>query len=89
MQINVLDAKTRLSQLIKAAQDGEEVIIANRGQPVVKLVRIAHVPRQTGARTAGKSGLLNWLAAHPMPAHVKRTPEQIAADLQAERDAWD
>ena len=31
MQINVLDAKNRLSELLKMAESGEEVIIARRG----------------------------------------------------------
>jgi prevent-host-death family protein len=35
MQVNVLEAKNRLSQLIKSAQAGEDVVIANRGEPVV------------------------------------------------------
>ncbi len=34
MQVNVLEAKNRLSQLIRAAQAGEDVVIANRGEPV-------------------------------------------------------
>ena len=33
MQVNILEAKKRFSQLIKAARAGEEVIIANRGEP--------------------------------------------------------
>ena len=39
MQVNILEAKNRLSELVKAAASGEEVIIANRGKPVAKLVR--------------------------------------------------
>jgi prevent-host-death family protein len=35
---NVHEAKTNLSQLIEAALRGEEVIIARRGVPAVKLV---------------------------------------------------
>jgi prevent-host-death family protein len=38
MQMNVADAKARLSELIAAAERGEEVIIARAGQPVVRLV---------------------------------------------------
>ena len=38
MQVNILEARNRLSQLIKAAQAGEEVVIANRGEPVARLV---------------------------------------------------
>ena len=36
MQVNILEAKNRLSQLIKSAQRGEEVVIANRGEPVAQ-----------------------------------------------------
>ena len=35
----MLEAKTQLSKLVEAALRGEEVVIANRGKPVVKLVR--------------------------------------------------
>ena len=33
MQVNIPEAKNRLSLLIKAAQAGEDVVIANRGEP--------------------------------------------------------
>lgn len=39
------DAKTQLSRLIELALQGDEVVIANRGQELVKLVPVA--PRQT------------------------------------------
>ena len=38
-QFNVHQAKTRLSQLLAQAEAGEEVVIARRGEPVVRLVR--------------------------------------------------
>jgi prevent-host-death family protein len=34
------EAKTRLSQLVDAAEHGEEVVIARRGKPAVRLVAI-------------------------------------------------
>jgi prevent-host-death family protein len=40
MQVDILEAKSRLSELIKSAQDRHEVVTANRGQPVVRLVPI-------------------------------------------------
>ena len=40
MNYNVHDAKSQLSKLIEQALAGEEVVIANRGKPVVKLVPI-------------------------------------------------
>lgn len=36
MQVNILKAKNQLSQLLKAAQAGEEIITANRGNPVAR-----------------------------------------------------
>ena len=35
---NMYEAKTRLSQLVQQALDGEEVILAKAGKPLVKLV---------------------------------------------------
>lgn len=45
------DAKTRLSELVAAAESGEEVIIARGGTPAVRLVALAveHPPVQLGA----------------------------------------
>jgi prevent-host-death family protein len=40
MQCNMLEAKNQLSKLVKAALAGEEVVIANKGVPVVKLIKI-------------------------------------------------
>jgi len=37
MRVGVLDAKNRLSELVAAAQRGEEVIITKRGEPVARL----------------------------------------------------
>ena len=39
MQVNMFEAKTQLSKLVEAVLRGEEVVIANRGKPVVKLVK--------------------------------------------------
>ena len=37
MQVTIHEAKTQLSRLIAAAERGEEVIIARRDKPVVRL----------------------------------------------------
>ena len=37
MQVNVLEAKSQLSKLVKAALAGEEVIITRNGEPMVKV----------------------------------------------------
>jgi len=38
MQANMHEAKSKLSQLVDSALNGEEVIIAKAGKPAVKLV---------------------------------------------------
>ena len=43
--INVAEGKARFSELVARAEAGEEVIVARRGKPVVKLVRI-EAPRK-------------------------------------------
>ena len=37
--VNVHQAKTQLSRLLAQVEAGEEVVIARRGEPVVRLVR--------------------------------------------------
>ncbi|MGH3586348.1 MAG: type II toxin-antitoxin system Phd/YefM family antitoxin [Pseudonocardia sp.] len=50
-QVNVYEAKTRLSQLLDRALAGEDVIIARNGAPIAALVpvRLRPVRRQPGA----------------------------------------
>jgi prevent-host-death family protein len=89
MQVNILEAKNQLSRLIKAASSGEDVIIANRGVPVARLVPArgqGPTPPQPG--THGET-LVSWLTSHPLPTHLRRSHEAIEAGIQLERDAWD
>lgn len=44
IQVNVHTARTTLSDLILRAEAGEEVIIARRGKPAVRLVPVAARP---------------------------------------------
>lgn len=48
MQVNMLEAKNQLSKLVKAARAGEEVVIANHGTPVARIVAIERVHTTTG-----------------------------------------
>ncbi len=99
MQVNILEAKNRLSQLIKSAQAGEEVVIANRGEPVVRLVCITpQTSSPKRERTVAldeirppqrSGGILKWLDENPLPAYAQRSAEEIDADIQAERNSWD
>lgn len=39
-QYNILDAKTRLSELLNRVEAGEDVVIAKSGRPMARLVKI-------------------------------------------------
>lgn len=85
IKVNVLEAKNRLSELLRAVQAGEEVIIANRGEPVARLTAMAPTEPQIGTGEA----LLKWLDENPLPENSRRTAAEIDADIAAEREAWD
>lgn len=40
MQVNMLEAKTKLSQLVEAAERGEDVVIARNGVAVAQIVPV-------------------------------------------------
>lgn len=86
MKVNILEAKNNLSQLIKSAQAGEDVVIANRGEPVVRLVPTTPVER---SRDGSGRALLAWLHAHPLPERLQRNGDEIDATIAEERAAWD
>jgi prevent-host-death family protein len=59
-QATIHQAKTHLSKLIRKALDGEEVIIANRDKP---LVRLEAVRQKTTTRKLGwGKGLVSYVA---------------------------
>ncbi len=50
MQVNMHEAKTRLSELVAAAERGEEIVIARSGRPAARIVAIEsqHAPVRLG-----------------------------------------
>lgn len=50
MQVNLHDAKTHLSRYVAQAIEGEEIVIAKAGRPLVRLVPVAseREPRRGG-----------------------------------------
>lgn len=87
MQVNILEAKNRLSELVKSAQAGEEVIIANRGQPVVRLSPIEAYGKEAPPINSG-AALSMWLQARRVRVPM-RDDDEIEAYVQENRDAWD
>ena len=53
IQVNIHEAKTHLSKLLKRVMNGEEVVIAKAGQPVARLLpyQPQPVPRAPGNDT--------------------------------------
>lgn len=82
MQVNILESKIRLSELVRRAVQGEEVVIAIRGVPTVRLVPV-EAPAQS------RRDVLAWLRKHPTPRHARRDAEQIESGIEHERQAWD
>lgn len=80
MQVSVLDARNRLSRLIKAAAAGEEIVIANRGMPVAKLVSV-DPPGDSKSMPA----LVDWLRENPARG---RSTSEIDQQIATERESW-
>jgi prevent-host-death family protein len=64
MKVSVSNAKAQLTELVRRARAGDEVILTRHGQPVVRFVPIEPVPTREGKRAllealrgaAGKDG---------------------------------
>lgn len=59
--VNITQAKTSLSRLINRALAGEEVVIARRGHPLVKLIPVPK-PAQRKPRVPGRFKGKIWIA---------------------------
>ena len=70
-QVNVQDAKTRLSELLVRVEKGEEITIARAGKPVARLVAVEkHPPRELGFLDLGE--LTPDLFFEPLPEEELR-----------------
>jgi prevent-host-death family protein len=70
--VNTHEAKTRLSELIRLAEQGEDVVVARGGQPVVRLVPIT----DRRVRSPGGATGLIWVADDAFSTDVD---DEIAA----------
>lgn len=77
--INILDARNNLSKLVTAVENGDDVVIARRGQPVARLVAI-----ERPSSTAGS--LAERLVRIPPPS--ARDPQQVDDDIRDARQSW-
>ena len=68
---NVHEAKSQLSKLIERAEQGEEIIIARAGKPVIKLVPYEKIAAQ---RKGGQ-----WRGKIKIKPGFDRLPKDIAS----------
>lgn len=88
MHVTIPEARRRLSQLIRSAQAGQEVVISEDGEPVARLVPV--ISASMGVAPKGRAkAVLGWLQQHPLPPAACRTAPEIDAAIAAERAAWD
>ncbi len=73
MQVNMLEAKTNLSSLVRLIETGQEkrIVIARRGKPVVEMVIVQQKP--TAKRIGFAEGKLKT------PVDFDKDNEEIAA----------
>lgn len=62
IQVNIAEAKGKLSSLVQAALDGEDVTLARNGRPAVRLVPV-HSMR---ARQLGTLQAMGWTCDLPL-----------------------
>ena len=63
-KIGAFEAKNRLSELLDAAENGEEVMITKHGRPVAKLTPIDNFDRAKAREAA--DWLLEFRKKHPL-----------------------
>lgn len=75
-QLNLYEAKTRLSALVDEAAAGEEIVIAKNGKPCARLVALAEAPTRRPKRRFGYWGRkYGWKAPEVFP---ETTQDEIA-----------
>jgi prevent-host-death family protein len=71
-QVNIYDAKAKLSSLVERAAKGEEIVIAKAGKPMARLVAL--VPEAQSPRKAGRNLLgITYIAKDfdgPLPEEI-------------------
>ncbi len=60
MEVNIHEAKTQLSRLLRKVAEGEEITISRAGVPVARLVRIENKPAKK--RPLGMDRGKIWIA---------------------------
>lgn len=79
MQVNIYEAKTRLSELVEQARQGETIIIAKAGTPMARLVPLQGEPKRR-IRYGLMKGEIEIADDFDAPL-----PEDVLADFEGSR----
>ncbi len=88
MQVNTLEARNQLSRLIDSALAGEDVVIARRGKPAVRLVPVA-AEGEIEAVPGNPAWIAQWFKDNPINPDWALSDEEADEWYREERDAWD
>ncbi len=84
MQVNVREARNRISELLRSVQRGEEVVIAKRGKGIARLAPLNTSAASEPAPSGQAAAFIDWLERHPWPARPTQTADaERHADIQA------
>jgi prevent-host-death family protein len=84
--VNMTDARTNLSKLVKAAENGENIIITRNGKPVV---RFAKLEEQVQAKGWSKKMLAHFAKALAKPVgELEPNPFPKSQELDDFRDPF-
>jgi prevent-host-death family protein len=70
MDVSIAEAKNRLTELIRAVEDGEKVIITRHGKPVAQLT--PPPPERRKVRLGGMKGRIRLLPGWDDPIDLDR-----------------
>ena len=73
--VNVHEAKTRLSELLKKVEAGEEIVIARAGKPVARLVPAAKTRKRVLDSTRGNG---NFRMISTLPSRITSWTNSIS-----------
>ena len=58
-QIDLDEAKTQMARLLQSALDGEEIIITENDQPILKIVRVSNPVTKPHRQSGSAKGLIS------------------------------
>ena len=85
--VGAYEAKTRFSELIARAEQGESFVVTKNGRPVARITPAVPFDYDK-ARRAGERILARLMARHARApeAEAQRQWESLKADIEADRD---